>query len=71
MSWKKAVRQYNETMGVDYLLLPKENRSFESTILFPAGEALASSFVEVNNNNLMMDDYLLPIIPKKGGGYAV
>lgn len=62
---EKAVRQYNETMGVDYLLLPKENRSFESTILFPAGEALASSFVEVNNNNLMMDDYLLPIIPKK------
>lgn len=31
---EKAVRQYNETMGVDYLLLPKENRSFESTILF-------------------------------------
>ncbi len=42
---KSFVRQYNETMGVDYLLLlKKENRSFESTILFPAGEALASSF---------------------------
>lgn len=61
----KAVQQYNETMGVDYILLPKENRRFESTILFPAGEALASSFVEVNSDNLTMDDYLIPIIPKK------
>ena len=61
----KAVQRYNETMGVDYILLPKENRTFESTILFPAGEALASSFVEVSNDNLTMDDYLIPIIPKK------
>lgn len=62
---EKAVKEYNEKMGVDYLLLPRANRSFESTILFPAGEALTSSFVEVNNDGLSMDDYLLPIIPKK------
>ena len=62
---EKAVKQYNEMMGVDFLLLPKANRSFESTVLFPAGDALASSFVEVNNDNLTMDDYLIPIIPKK------
>ncbi len=62
---KKAVQRYNEMMGVDYILLPKANRSFETTILFPAGEALTSSFIEVNNDNLAMDDYLLPVIPKK------
>lgn len=62
---QKAVERYNETMGVDYLLLPKANRSFESTVLFPAGEALATSFVEIDNEKLGMDDYLIPIIPKK------
>lgn len=65
---QKAVDQYNERMGVDYLLLPKKNRSFESTILFPAGEALATSFVGISNENLLMDDYLIPIIPKKVAG---
>lgn len=62
---KRIVDEYNETMGVNYALLPIANREFESLVDFPAGEALVTSNVTINNNGLLMDDYLLPIVPKK------
>lgn len=62
---QRLVDEYNSKMGVSYALLPIANREFESLVDFPAGESLVTSNVAINNEGLEMDDYLLPIVPKK------
>lgn len=62
---QRLVDEYNRTMGVNYALLPIANREYESLVDFPAGESLVTSNVIINNEGLQMDDYLLPVVPKK------
>lgn len=58
-----AVEAYNTANGTNCSLLPEANRTFNSSLAFTSSESRKPLSVALSRKDLVIGDYLLPIIP--------